>query len=277
MRPALQAMITAIIGDSLSGASEMTSRLLQDLRAFLSNNQTVPRAEWVEFATEVRMARPGIASFYNIAREIEGLASNTAIQSWNNAITLMVERCTDQEINAPSHIASRFVNIAQGEKFLTLSYSSTVMATLLMLKSEREIEVLVAESLPMAEGRITAKKLMKNGVKVRVIPDALMGAVIDEVDCCVVGADAITPMGVFNKVGTRALSTVAMTAGKTFYVLCSELKIAPLEHVEFGRKKIEFEGLHELTQIFELTPLDLVDVVVTDQRHVSPRSLTFKQ
>ena len=276
MRPALQVMITAIMGDSISGASEMTSRLLQDLRAFLSNNQTVPRAEWVEFATDVRMARPGIASFHNIAKEIETIAANQSIQNWNGAITLKVEQFTDQEINAPSRIAAHFVNMVQGERFLTMSYSSTIMAALLMLKSEREIDVLVAESQPMAEGRITAKKLMKNGVKVRVIPDSLVGAVIDEVDCCLVGADAITPMGVFNKVGTRALSTVAMTAGKPFNVLCSELKIAPLEHVDFGRKKLEIDGLHELTQIFELTPLDLIDMVYTDKRIVNPRSLTWK-
>lgn len=276
MRPAIASIITGVKEDSISGCSEMTSKLLQNLRSLLNTNRSITRVEWLEFAQELRLARPGMAPFSNIANMIEATVSDTSHINWNDSVANLIDATFQEELNSAGEIAEKFLGLVQGGKILTMSYSATIMSTLLRQMSENEITVYVAESMPLGEGRMTVKKLASHKVHARLIPDSMIGAVVDEVDCCVVGADAITRRGVMNKVGTRALAATCMTAGKTFYVLCSELKIANLTNIDLMRTAKVHDGFTDLTQIFDLTPLDLVDTIITDKRILSPNSLTWK-
>ncbi|QLH74137.1 MAG: hypothetical protein HPY73_00860 [Methanomassiliicoccales archaeon] len=276
MRPAIASILTGVREDTVSGCSEMTSKLLQNLRSLLNTNRTITRAEWQEFVGELRDARPGMAPFHNIANMIEAKASDPALTNWNDAMADMVDEVLQELMNSASEISEKFLGLVQGGKFLTISYSSTVMSTLLREARDNEIMVYVAESLPLGEGRTTVKKLASHRIHTRLITDSMIGSVIDEVDCCIVGADAITKNGVLNKVGTRALAATCMTAGKSFYVLSSEIKIANITSIDLKRATKMHDGFTDMSQIFELTPLDLVDTIVTDKRVLSPTSLVWK-
>jgi translation initiation factor eIF-2B subunit delta len=276
MRLILSSIVQTAKEDLTSGSSEMTSKLLQNLRSVLSSNRNMNRAEWQEFAEALKVARPGIAPFYNIAGVISSTAADASLSNWNDAIALKIDEVYQEEMNATKAIADRFANIHSGGTFLTISYSGTIMAALLAQKAHNEALIYVAESLPFGEGRMTAKKLTQQGMSVKLIADSMVGAIIDDVDYCIVGADAITPEGVVNKVGTRAMAATCMTAGKTMYVLASELKIAKLDKVELGRSSKGGEGYPELSQSLEVTPMDLVDHIVTNKRDLPKSSLTWK-
>lgn len=66
----------------------------------------------------------------------------------------------------------------------------------------------VCESRPLFEGVRLAKQLQRSGACVTVITDAQAGLFMDNADCVIVGADAITEQGVVNKVTKRRGMTV---------------------------------------------------------------------
>lgn len=277
MRPALAAVINKVKEDNLSGSSEMTTRMLQELRSLLNYDRSIQRGEWFKFVAELKTAKPGIAAFWSISRKLESIAADASDSKWNDRIAEYVDQTMVDEMDAANQIAERFFEAHHSTtKVLTLSFSSTVMAVLFRLKQENEIHVFVCESLPLGEGRQTVSKLKKHNIDAKLIPDAMLGAVIDEVDCCLVGADAITPQGVVNKVGTRMMAATCMTVGKPFIVLSSELKITDMDPIQFPRIKKDVEGVPEYHQIFEYTPLDLVDDIVTNRRILAPTSLSWK-
>jgi translation initiation factor 2B subunit (eIF-2B alpha/beta/delta family) len=276
MRLALISIIQNVKEDLTSGSSEMTSKLLLTLRSLLNTNRNITREDWKEFAQELKMARPGIATFFNIARRIENIVNDMTVANWNDTIAHKIDDTVQEEMDSGGQIADRFLGLMQGGTFLTLSYSSTIMTSLLHQKNENEIHVYIMESLPGGEGRITAKKLSKHNIAVKLIPDSMLGSVIDEVDCCIVGADAITPNGILNKVGTRALAATCMSAGKTMYVLSSEFKIARMDKLDLMRTTKGGEGYPELSQMFEVTPLDLIDSIITNKRVVCPQAIEWK-
>jgi translation initiation factor eIF-2B subunit alpha len=276
MRLILSSIIQNVKEDVTSGSSEITSKLLLSLRSMLNTNRSITREEWKEFTNELRMARPGIAPVFNIAKKLEAYAADASAVKWNDTIADMVDNITQEEMDSSSEIADKFLGQRQGGTFLTMSYSSTVMSSLFRQKNDNDVMVYIAESLPGGEGRITAKKLATHNIAVRLIPDAMIGSIIDDVDCCLVGADAITPIGIINKVGTRAMAATCMTAGKTMYVLSSELKIAQIDEIDLMRTTKGGEGYPELSQMFELTPSDLIDHIITNKRVISPNSLIWK-
>ncbi|HSV41826.1 MAG TPA: hypothetical protein VLH13_00270 [Methanomassiliicoccales archaeon] len=277
MRPALAAVISKVKEDNISGSSEMTTRMLQELRSLLNYDRSIQRGEWFKFVTELKSAKQGVASFVSISRKIESLAANASNSKWNDRIAEYVDQTMVDEMEAANLIGERFFEAHHStSSVLTLSYSSTVMSTLFRLKQENDLHVFVCESLPLGEGRQTVAKLKKHNIDAKLIMDAMMGSVIEEVDCCLVGADAVTPDGVINKVGTRALAATCMTAGKPFFVLTSELKITEMDRLNLSRLKKDVDGVPEYHQIFEYTPLDLVDDIVTNRRIVPPASLSWK-
>ncbi len=110
------------------------------------------------------------------------------------------------------------------DKILTFSYSSTVLESL----SDSE-KVVVLESRPKKEGRVLAKNLSDENVKVEFWIDAGMCKAMDRLGCVVVGADTISVEGFLNKIGTRPLAILAEELNKEFFVVADSSKILPSE------------------------------------------------
>lgn len=276
MRLALASIIQNAKDDMTSGSSEMTSRLLQSMRSFLSANRNMPRVEWIEFSDALAKARPGIAPFYNISSMISAVAKDNSVKDWNDDIAQRLEAIVHDELGSKAVISERFLEAHAGGTILTMSYSGTVLGALTRQKGQVDFNVIVTESLPFGEGRMTASKLAQLSIPVKLVPDSMIGAIVDEIDVCVIGADAIIPSGLVNKVGTRAIAATCMMAGKTVSVLASELKIANMTIVELGRTSKGGEGYPELSQSLEVTPLEMVDEIFTEKRSITPTSLVWK-
>lgn len=110
--------------------------------------------------------------------------------------------------------------LPRGGTIVTLSYSSTVLATL----ERRRGRVIVAQSLPGGEGERLARTLRRCGAWATTVPDATMAAWVAEADAVVFGADAVTRRGVINKVGSRLLALAARAARCPCYVVTDTSK-----------------------------------------------------
>jgi methylthioribose-1-phosphate isomerase len=135
-------------------------------------------------------------------------------------------------------------------------------------------QVWVDETRPLLQGaRLTSYELERAGIPYRVVTDSSAGTLMARglVDRVVVGADRIAANGdVANKVGTYPLAVLAERHGVPFYVA------APLSTVDPGTPDGESipieerdaaevaDGLPALNLAFDVTPAELVTVIVTE-------------
>jgi len=134
-----------------------------------------------------------------------------------------------------------FKLIKNGMIIYTHCHSTNVVKALVYArKKEKKFEVYNTETRPLFQGRITAKELVKNGIKVTTFVDSAMLEAIKCSDIILVGADAILKSGVINKVGSAAIAELAHNHRKPFYIVADSWKFSP------KNVKIEERDFHEV-------------------------------
>jgi len=137
---------------------------------------------------------------------------------------------------------------------LTHSASATVREALLHTPPAG---VVCTVSEPGGEGRAFAAELEEAGLKVELVEDAEAAKALEYASLLLLGADTVFRDGTLcNKLGTRALAEAADAAGASTVVACEVIKLAPFEPTELRG---------EAAAVFDLTPPELVDQVVTEE------------
>jgi len=176
--------------------------------------------------------------------------------------------------------------IADGDRIMTHSYSSTAVAALReTFDKHKSIEVIITRSGPGGGGERIAQELGLYGLPVTFIDDVAMGLYIPKVNKVVVGADRVCADGkVVNGIGTYQLALAAEKASIPFYVLCETLKFdpklrgdevdleekEPSEVIEPGRLP---SGVRVKNPYFDITPLELVTGIVTENGLLTPQEV----
>jgi ribose 1,5-bisphosphate isomerase len=264
----LMALADKVREDSVSGSSETAVYVLNSLHRILTDNEP-SREQLLEFSNVLRKAKPAMAPLSNIARMIETAARSNEP---DRAALLSVERVIGNERTALTRIAENATEKIEGT-VLTLSYSGTVLKVLETIAKNKEIRVVVAESLPLGEGRRTAELLSGSGIDVTLISDSMVYAEARDSDLCLVGADAITPQALINKVGTYGIALASVQAGIPTFVVSSTLKIASELRPEWNIEQTSDGEIKVRSQIFEPTPLELIAEVITEQGSSRPDRL----
>ena len=124
----------------------------------------------------------------------------------------------------------------------------------------------------------TAKALGAKGIRTRLVVDSAAPSLMVECDVVVVGADAVTPEGVVNKIGTYALALAARERNVPFYVLAGTEKFLPflLRIEERDPKEITQEAIPNGSvenRYFDCTPLDFITGVVTQEGVIAGKEI----
>ncbi|MCW5980025.1 MAG: hypothetical protein KIT09_18225 [Bryobacteraceae bacterium] len=218
----LSARIDEIAKDRAAGAAELALRAADALRLARAD-------ELGEAAQAIVRAQPAMASVYNAARA---------------ALGGRLEEFTERLRRSSEAIARKAAGLIRGKAVLTHSYSSTVARA---LREGGPSRVICTESLPGGEGRRTAA--LAGG---DFIADAAVYSALADVDVVVVGADAVTPDAVINKVGTALMVLAARERGKPAWALCGVDKF------------VSSEWQPRLGELFEPTPRDWFTGIVDD-------------
>lgn len=136
--------------------------------------------------------------------------------------------------------------------------------------------VIVTETRPKYQGRITAKRMAEEDIPVTIVVDSARREFIQEADLAIVGADVITSDGqLFNKIGTHEFALSADEIGKEFIVASELLKMDPMtlkgkrEEIEERSKEEVWKNPPEGVEIrnfaFDATPPEYIDYVVTEE------------
>ncbi|MCG7844763.1 MAG: hypothetical protein MIO90_04970 [Methanomassiliicoccales archaeon] len=259
---ALTLLLNKVSDDHVSGSSEIYSELLRDLMKALSERPS--SKDWQEFSEGLSKVKMSMAPVQNVTGSIRVLLNARIPEGQlNGFIKGFLADLIEREELAAGIIAKKVLQEHRASRVMTLSYSSTVMAALLAMP--KEVEVLVAESLPMGEGVVTYRRLNERGVKASLFRDSMMSSMVATADLVLVGADGVCPEGVVNKVGTMPLTLAAREHGIPVVVLCSTSKLIPVLDIDTMSKVHTVDGLRYHESVFELTPLPLFHTVITEE------------
>jgi ribose 1,5-bisphosphate isomerase len=201
-----------------------------------------------------------------------------------------VKRVSDEILHHFSESQRMIVEIGSrrvrdGNTILTHCHSSTVSATLVEAHRRGErFKVIVTETRPKFQGRITAKEMVEAGIDTTMIVDSAARHIMKEIDFVVVGSDAITSEGnVINKVGTSQVALAASEARVPFYVVSTLLKFDPvtiygeyeaIEERETGEIwEVPPKGLKLRNPAFDVTRRDYIHGIITEEGVISPHSV----
>jgi ribose 1,5-bisphosphate isomerase len=263
------AAVRRLSGDSRSGASELLPQAVALLRAVLA--QAPGSIDAV--ARAVGEAQPSMAPFWNAALSALRDGRDAGALDRFEARRLRAGRAT-------ARVAADALRPAEGRRLrvVTWSYSGSVLACVRAL-AERAAGVAVAsaEGRPALEGRRFAEALAADGLEVDAYSDAgIAGAFAPsagEERVVLIGADAVTPGWLINKVGSGLLAAAAADAGIPVYVAATRDKFADarvarlLRIVEHDSREIWDEppaGVVVRNAYFERVPTRLVSGFVTD-------------
>lgn len=247
--------------DKTSGSTEL---LKQINIYFLKNYDKVPD----KLAT-ISSIRKHFRSFQNIQQYLKQL--ELRIQSRQLSEKFFDEFKCMSETTFDRIFANSLTYLENKRSILTISNSKTVFEILRRLRTENCKLVTVSESRPKFEGRILAKKLVKENYKVRLITESLAVCYLKKCDCVLIGADTVLKnKDVVNKVGSLQLAVLSKYFKKPFYVVTNKSKFSsknvftqrkesPDEIWKNQSDKITIDNFY-----FEVIPSRLITKIITD-------------
>lgn len=222
---------------------------------------------------------------YEAARE-----KNLPLQKYQAAVIEFVEAYRSWSKDARSRIAAIGKTIIPTDGIIyTFTLSETVMRTLLAAhESGLEFSVLVTESRPNNDGRVTAKMLAEAGIPVKVSIDACMSEMIQRVDLMMIGAEAILADGsAICKIGTYPSAMLACQLNIPVYVIVDSMKfdINSLMGREFALDKLNRNEViptelpassNVLGSLFDRTPPEFISGLITDMGILHPSQVSLQ-
>ncbi len=134
----------------------------------------------------------------------------------------------------------------------THCHSTNVVRALINAhKKGKYFQVYNTETRPLFQGRKTAKELKKAGINVTMFVDSAMGIALGKefgtkkVNLVFLGADALTPKGAINKVGSEVIARLAKMEGIPVFIIADSWK--------FTKSKIPLEK-RKLNEIWDKVP-----------------------
>ena len=256
--------LRALAEDRVSGAREIMSRLLVLLESALESvDEETAKTRILEAACEVVPAQPSMAPLlHGFDRLFRGWDGPQGVAA---ALSDLITRHRRSLFEVVKHALPL---LEAHETVATLSWSSTVAK--LLEQAGRLLRVVVAESRPGCEGRKAAAHAAAAGHAVEFHADSAFPTAAAHADVLLLGCDALTPMGLVNKVGSlaaarecQARSTPVVALMDRFKVLTAtlslRLRVLPESPAEVWEEAPPSVDVH--CRYFERIPLDLVSTV----------------
>ncbi len=271
------------------------------LTAFHSKAQTRENLlKALEASAEVlRKTRPTAVNLFWAIDRVLKKARETAgtKEALAEAVVAEAQKMADEDVEVNRRMGKHGAELIEdGDVILThcnagslatVDYGTALGVIRGAIEAGKNVKVIACETRPRLQGaRLTCYELMRDGIPVTLISDTMVGYVMSRgmVDKVVVGADRIVRDAVLNKIGTYNVAVLAYEHGIPFYVAApmstmdssrsSEDAVieerSPNEVTNIGCERIAPEGIKVLNPAFDITPLELVDAVITEEGILRP-------
>jgi len=280
-------MVAETAADNRSGATAIAARAAEAIITLAQRADLAPEAWWAELnelARALIAAQPSMAPLFNLANDVLWAVERASRDERRQAAGRVAQERAQALRASPRAIAEHAVQIIPaGGVVLTHSASAAVYTTLRLAHERgRTATVICTESRPQLEGRTLARDLAAIGLPIRLIVDAAVYEAVSEADVVLLGADALAPAGVVNKIGSAGLATAARAKGKSVIVLAGRDKVWPAALSDappiVDRDPAEVwpdapPGVTVINRYFDLTPWSAVTRVVTEDGVLTPEEV----
>jgi translation initiation factor eIF-2B subunit delta len=284
----VQAQIGELADDHTSGAVEIASRAANVLLLFAAEAEAEDepsfRRQLATAGKALIQSQPSMAPLFNLVNTVVGGVQGARDLEAARKLVCTTSEAFRAELGRRSErIAQQALSLLpEGCTVLTHSRSSTVLAALqLAATGGRSVEVVCTESRPSYEGRTAAATLSQEGIRTTLITDSAAAHFMAQVNLVMVGADSVSGDGLVNKMGTYAIALAARDRDVPFYALCGTEKFLPADYPYFriapqAPQEVwpgHPQGVEVLNLYFDVTPLEYVSCVVTEQGVLTLREL----
>ncbi|MFM7044059.1 MAG: S-methyl-5-thioribose-1-phosphate isomerase [Ilumatobacteraceae bacterium] len=263
------------------------------------NDPVRERAAFDHDVARLRAARP---TAVNLARMVDRVAAATTSAATalaeadavrddeREASYAMGERGADLLLRLCGHRPLRVMTICNTGGLATVERGTALAVIQTLHERDLLAEALPLETRPLLQGgRLTAWELQRMGAPFRLLVDSAAASLLARgfADAVVAGADRIAASGdTANKVGTFALALAARHAGVPFVIVAPESTVDMATpdgaHIEIEDRSTDEvvsirgmalcpPGTVALNPAFDVTPVGLIDALVTDRRVVNFR------
>jgi translation initiation factor 2B subunit (eIF-2B alpha/beta/delta family) len=254
-----------ILDDKVSGSTE----LLQNINEYLITNFNKDK-----ILSESLNVIPERFSDFEIIAKYVRTVEKLFLKNNKNDLREYLMKVKNKNTNSFHQIFRNLKPFIKNKtSIVTLSNSKTIFEVLkIMLKENKNIEVTIAESRPLFEGRILTKNLLKLNAKIDFIMDCQLSHAIEKCDLILLGADKILANGdVVNKVGSKNACIIGKYYKKPAYVLTLYDKISG--HKQFSTRLQNSNEIWEYKKpslkiknyYFEQIPRKLITNIFTEQ------------
>ncbi|XP_075772375.1 translation initiation factor eIF2B subunit delta isoform X2 [Pelodiscus sinensis] len=283
----------------LNGSNARCLALLQVFRQVIRDYSTPPSEELSRdlvaklkpYISFLNQCRPLSASMGNaikyLKKEISGLSSTLREEEAKGKLQESIDKYVREKIQLAAEAISKyaFEKISDGDVILVYGCSSLVNRTLCDAHTKRAFRVIVVDSRPRLEGRDTLRRLVREGIRCTYVMITAISYVLPEVSKVLLGAHALLANGsVMSRVGTSQIALVSKAYNVPVLVCCETYKfcervqtdsfvsnelddpddlILPRKGAQLGGWK-ENTSLRLLNLVYDVTPPELVDLVITD-------------
>jgi len=212
--------LNKILNNKTSGSSELVALLNKYFISIRNNSAQIKES--------IKLGKKKLEHF-EIANSYLNELNKILRKNNNSDLVNFLETYSRNEDEKIKVIFNKiYLSLKETKSIITLSRSKTVIKILKLSHEKiKNLKVVVCESRPKNEGRLTAQDLTKAGINVEVITDAMMGIFVPKVDAAIIGADSILKNGkVANKVGSKALALLCKEYKKPFYVVTTKSKFS---------------------------------------------------
>lgn len=260
--------------------------------------EAVARKKFTAMMDELASARPTAVNLGWAVSEVKSLFALSAWADFPEALFALAKQIHESDVDANlrmGELGREMMAADHDGTFSVLTHCNTgSLATggygtaLGVIRSAWAAgmidRVYADETRPWLQGaRLTAWELQRDGIPVVLNADSAAAWLMakSNVRWVVVGADRITANGdVANKIGTYSLAVLAKYHGVRFMVVAPtstvDMALASGEEIEIeervaaeltmiGNKQIAPRGIDAVNPVFDVTPAELVDVIVTER------------
>uniref|UniRef100_A0A673NBJ9 Translation initiation factor eIF2B subunit delta n=1 Tax=Sinocyclocheilus rhinocerous TaxID=307959 RepID=A0A673NBJ9_9TELE len=285
----------------IAGSNARSVGLLHAFKQVIQDYNTPPNEElsrdlvnklspYISFLSQ---CRPLSASMGNAIKYIKKEISNIPSQCKEEEAKGKLQACIDSYINEKIILASEAISkyaiekISNGDVILVYGCSSLVNHILCeAFEKQRKFRVIVVDSRPRLEGRETLRRLVKKGIRCTYVLISALSYILPEVSKVFLGAHALLANGyVMSRVGTSQIALVAKAYNVPVLVCCETYKFCERVQTDSfvsnelddpddlivtrnGKTHLEnwqtVKSLGLLNLVYDVTPPDFVDLVITD-------------
>lgn len=276
----LEQMVSDIAEDLTSGAAELGLRAINIYRFILSDseskNVSTVKRELADLSLKLIKGQPAMAPLFNLANDVLFAADQAnSVEELSTLCTKAADQFESRLCESASRIAESTSKLVPfGETVFAYSFSTTVVSSLLLAKSQKPFRVVCTESRPSMEGRKLATMLSSSGLEVTHTFDSAMGLFLPGCSVAFMGVDAVARPGIVNKVGSwllalacRELKIPLFALAGTEKFVTDEVLFSFEDHQRPGSEIWDAppSGVRVINRQFELIPFNWIAGLVTEE------------